>query len=290
MSNRLSNLLNRFLPSFSEENTQNLDQEISNLIREFSTPTPIRRPTPTTFPTIPNIRNRTRPVSSRNNNLRDSDLLFYICREYLEVTRLYIQNPSLHSELTNYNRNMASIIYLLKEIFQHETRTQTQQSETQQRREETQETRPVPLERTEVFSFTIPLTTTSSSTPLTPEEIQRYVETITYDPSLNEPRCPISLENFTIGENISKITTCGHIFKTHEIMRWLQRNRDCPICKRQITGEEPRQRPETDLSFNSDIFTNILQNLFNANIESFEFNLDSGQGTHGSPNPSFSGN
>jgi hypothetical protein len=74
MSNRLSNLLNRFLPSFSEENTQNLDQEISNLIREFSTPTPIRRPTPTTFPTIPNIRNRN--ITVKGNVVEQSGQYF----------------------------------------------------------------------------------------------------------------------------------------------------------------------------------------------------------------------
>jgi len=46
--------------------------------------------------------------------------------------------------------------------------------------------------------------------------------------------CPISLEEFRDGESLTKITHCGHIFKTDELSRWFRRNSHCPSCRYDI--------------------------------------------------------
>lgn len=85
------------------------------------------------------------------------------------------------------------------------------------------------------FSF-IPLTTntTSSSsrnTRLTVAQIQHSTETVQYENTMNETRCPISFEDFSVGENITRIKYCGHYFKTNGLLVWLNRSTCCPVCR-----------------------------------------------------------
>jgi hypothetical protein len=47
---------------------------------------------------------------------------------------------------------------------------------------------------------------------LTQYQINRAIETINYNNTLNESRCPITLDDFIIGESIYKIRHCSHIF------------------------------------------------------------------------------
>ena len=50
--------------------------------------------------------------------------------------------------------------------------------------------------------------------------------------------CPISHENFEDGEQITQIKECGHIFKTDNIKRWLERSSYCPKCRYNIVTRE----------------------------------------------------
>lgn len=43
--------------------------------------------------------------------------------------------------------------------------------------------------------------------------------------------CPISLEEFRDGEQLTRIRHCGHLFKTVELSRWFTRNAHCPSCR-----------------------------------------------------------
>jgi len=43
--------------------------------------------------------------------------------------------------------------------------------------------------------------------------------------------CPISLEEFSDGEQLTRIRHCGHVFKTVELNRWFTRNAHCPSCR-----------------------------------------------------------
>ena len=69
-------------------------------------------------------------------------------------------------------------------------------------------------------------------------------------------RCPISLDNFQIGDVIMKITGCGHIFKRVALMRWFERNHSCPVCRYNL------RETHVDNSNNSVPLVNNSNNIF----------------------------
>ena len=74
---------------------------------------------------------------------------------------------------------------------------------------------------------------TTISPGLTPEEIiQETIDTV-YDSSNNRmsSQCPISFDDFQLGESVLQIRRCGHIFKPVELRRWLARRTGCPVCR-----------------------------------------------------------
>jgi len=75
---------------------------------------------------------------------------------------------------------------------------------------------------------------TQQSNRLTQEQINTSIQTIEYEEDMGEERCPITLENFIVGENICRIRHCGHIFKSTGLMQWFQRNVRCPVCRYDI--------------------------------------------------------
>ncbi len=46
--------------------------------------------------------------------------------------------------------------------------------------------------------------------------------------------CPITLEPFQVGENVRRITRCGHIFRDEALRSWFRRNNNCPVCRQTI--------------------------------------------------------
>ena len=46
-----------------------------------------------------------------------------------------------------------------------------------------------------------------------------------------ESRCPISLEDFTVGDELCEIRNCHHIFKWTHLQSWFSRNSNCPVCR-----------------------------------------------------------
>jgi hypothetical protein len=75
----------------------------------------------------------------------------------------------------------------------------------------------------------------------TAAQIQAATETFEYDPENNpitHHTCPISLEDFREGESLTRIVSCGHIFKTNELSRWFTRNSHCPSCRYDIRTQE----------------------------------------------------
>ena len=49
--------------------------------------------------------------------------------------------------------------------------------------------------------------------------------------------CPISLDPFTAETNTT-ITSCFHLFQTESIVRWLETNTACPVCKTDIHSHQ----------------------------------------------------
>lgn len=65
-------------------------------------------------------------------------------------------------------------------------------------------------------------------------EIDSEVTDITYSAEESETRCPISLEDFCVGESICRINICGHMFKRNALYRWFDNHISCPVCRTNI--------------------------------------------------------
>lgn len=68
------------------------------------------------------------------------------------------------------------------------------------------------------------------------EEIQRASFNSQYDsehPPINT-RCPITIENFQDGDNVTTIHHCGHTFYATAFTNWFRTNVRCPVCRYDI--------------------------------------------------------
>jgi hypothetical protein len=84
-------------------------------------------------------------------------------------------------------------------------------------------------------------------------QIDRAVECFVYDPTEEyiEGRCPISLENFVEGEQLSRIRYCRHVFKQGVLNDWFSRNVHCPVCRYDIR-ETPISASSSNPSHSND--------------------------------------
>ena len=50
---------------------------------------------------------------------------------------------------------------------------------------------------------------------------------------MSEPitTCPISMEDFQVGDVLCEIIGCRHVFKRPALMRWFRRSSQCPVCR-----------------------------------------------------------
>jgi hypothetical protein len=46
-----------------------------------------------------------------------------------------------------------------------------------------------------------------------------------------ETRCPISLEDFVLGDELCEIRNCRHVFKWTNLQSWFSRHSNCPVCR-----------------------------------------------------------
>ncbi len=83
---------------------------------------------------------------------------------------------------------------------------------------------------------------------LTASQIDAATEMIHYDcDTMNQTQCPITLEDFSDGDQVCKIIHCGHIFKRANLMRWFDTNTCCPFCRHNLIEQraEPPVPPPT---------------------------------------------
>ena len=138
------------------------------------------------------------------------------------------------------------------------------------------------------FSYEIPQINvprrTQQTNRLTQEQIDNSIQTIEYEESMSEDRCPIALENFVVGENICRIRHCGHIFKSASLRQWFQRNVRCPVCRYDVrTYEQSAPQENTpyvsetqslqDSSGNLVNTRNIIYNRINNIMQQLQNNL-----------------
>lgn len=134
-------------------------------------------------------------------------------------------------------------------------------------------------DQTRSFFTFIPLSTrtSSSSTTLTPLQIENAIETIPYTEEFEETRCPISFEDFVLGENVKRIKGCGHYYKSVGLMNWLRRSSHCPVCRydlrdyRTTEPSPPDEPPETRRTEISQFLESIIRNIDNEIATTFDF-------------------
>ena len=70
----------------------------------------------------------------------------------------------------------------------------------------------------------------------TQQEIDNAVEVFVYTENRTQPnsRCPITMEEFTVGDRISRIRYCEHMFREDAINNWFRLNVRCPVCRYDI--------------------------------------------------------
>lgn len=227
----------------------------------------MRTNTPTTYEN----RQRESDQSNLNNNdnnhnnhhsnhstLREEQfhILETIARQLTQINQLFYQNAELYSQLQGgtgllnalaslqlYNSSMNNLTSAMKLLIEQDIafgRSRRQQP-----------LRPTNRPNSHLFDlyFEIPMAEYleelggSTRQTLTIEQIQQCVETKVYDSLFNETSCPISMENFVVGENILQIKRCKHIFKHQPLSRWLQNNSTCPLCRQNILETSHNQRP-----------------------------------------------
>ena len=188
-------------------------------------------------------------MSSRVYNQNDYDL----------ISLLRTMVVSYNNNIEAYNNNISRILHLLQERNLHSTYRQPQNIyENRTARTPRPSYRTAlgtqnpdvfglrsPTSNPSVYTFNIPIRMNSQTTTnrLTREQIQNGTQIIQYDISMDEIRCPISLEDFILDEQICRIRGCNHIFKTANLMRWFETHIDCPVCRYDLrrwnSGEQP---------------------------------------------------
>jgi len=84
----------------------------------------------------------------------------------------------------------------------------------------------------------------------TANQLNAALETITYAQSArSHSRCPITLEDFMEGDEVTRIRPCGHVFHTQSIRNWFSNRVRCPVCRYDI--REYNRPLHTDVSNNN---------------------------------------
>lgn len=108
-----------------------------------------------------------------------------------------------------------------------------------------------------------------SSVPVYPTLRQIQIATRCYNYTSEELeeepdiRCPITREEFNVGEEICMIRHCRHKFKKEPLYQWFNSNVRCPVCRFDIRehlerdNEEDEVYSEIDISSNVDVSMNI---------------------------------
>ena len=237
MDRRIDDMLTRMM-----ENMQNQDPHFTNNNRN---------------------QNRARTTNRNRNNNNNSNGMRYFSRQ-LDITSELISNYNYNMQ--EYQRNIGILIALLysnNQLFNERFNTPLRVSNV----------------RTEgpFFSYsntTLPQTRQpTQNAPQRQQQIDQVVRTFTYSQdiasSLNDNRCPISLQEYVEGDELCEIITCGHIFKKTNLLRWLQRTNTCPSCRAQLNIPLPNNSPIHNRNTTTQMFwttDNTNNQLFNSDF------------------------
>lgn len=103
----------------------------------------------------------------------------------------------------------------------------------------------------QIYNFPLRETQEDVIVRLTTEQINLATEGLVYsnDMIFINTQCPISLDEFSEGELVRRISHCGHTFREAAINRWFETNVRCPVCRhdiRDISNNIPNNINEPD--------------------------------------------
>jgi len=175
---------------------------------------------------------------------RETDPILDILNSIRNITFAYNENIERHTRvIESYNENIRTILtlfsILLNRVSSSNSETNTWRNMFHSRNfRYNQPTRWNYLAQNDlsslVYLLNIPLRQSldrNRPARLTNEQITNGTRTIRYNDELGERRCPISLDDFTLNEEICQIRGCRHIFKTDHLMRWFESHIECPVCR-----------------------------------------------------------
>jgi len=106
------------------------------------------------------------------------------------------------------------------------------------------------------------------------DEAIENIEIIKYTNSLSQKECPITMMDFQINEEISKLS-CGHLFNTKAINRWLkEEDYKCPVCRKELKYKEIKKYDisNNDISNNDIDFEQLFTRLIQQEVRTNYFN------------------
>ena len=99
----------------------------------------------------------------------------------------------------------------------------------------------------------------------TTEQINNAIERLSYNDTVDliNNRCPITMEDFEVGDNIIRIRHCGHTFHEDSINIWFRSNVRCPVCRYDIREYINTNNVSTDASLNVVVNNSSHNSIFN---------------------------
>ena len=136
-------------------------------------------------------------------NMTTADRRIRILRE---ITREYSENIRLNNQnVMEYSHTMRALVNLVSDSSAIDALTNIMQTQPEER----------PL--------------------LTALQVDDATTMIQYDCDImNQTQCPIALEDFVDGEQVCRISHCGHMFKRTNLLRWFDKNTCCPVCRHNL--------------------------------------------------------
>lgn len=213
---------------------QNLETRFYNILNNYTNQI-LQEPGPSLNP---DPSPRRAPPQENQNNINNehemlNDLIYY-----------YSQN------IREYNANMRELIFRVED-YQTSRRARSSTINRYTNRYYNNANRENPF-RMYYHTQWIP-TNPPATTPLTREDIARatltygFIEEMIIRDASGEVTniCPISLEPLQIGDVICEIRGCSHKFKRPNLMTWLNRNSNCPVCRYSLRTPLPAEEPLT---------------------------------------------
>ena len=79
----------------------------------------------------------------------------------------------------------------------------------------------------------------SEQNGLSNEEIRVCTESLIYEEGLEgllSNICPITMEEYVVGDRLLQLRECRHAFRERELVEWFQRHSTCPVCRTSYGG------------------------------------------------------